>query len=139
MDPKVDRALTSARTMTVSSQDVLKRVDQAADRVASHPRVQQTYHYAKDKYVNLHDTAVASPTYAKVYRSAAEGVSTVTSRVKGSRVYTEHVAQYTEPLAQRVKSTPYYKAAVEHVRPAHMAGAASTETASAAAAGSPSA
>ena len=44
-------------------------------------------------------------------------------QVKGSRVYTEHIAQYTEPLAQRVKSTSYYKAAVEHVRPAHMAGA----------------
>ena len=43
-------------------------------------------------------------------------------QVKGSRVYTEHVAQYTEPLALRVKSTSYYKAAVEHVRPAHMAG-----------------
>jgi hypothetical protein len=54
-------------------------------------------------------------------------------------VYTEQVAQYTEPIAQRVKSSSYYKAAVEHVRPAHTAGAPSVETEGAAAAASSSA
>lgn len=43
-------------------------------------------------------------------------------QVKRSRVYAEHVAAYAEPLAQRLKSSSYYKAAVEHIKPARMAG-----------------
>lgn len=36
-------------------------------------------------------------------------------------MYAEHVAQYTDPLVQRLASSPYYKAACEHIKPAHMA------------------
>lgn len=43
-------------------------------------------------------------------------------QVKRSRVYAEHVAAYAEPLAQRLKNSSYYKAAVEHIKPARLAG-----------------
>ena len=45
-----------------------------------------------------------------------------TLQVKRSRVYAAHVAAYAEPLAQRLTSSSYYKAAVEHIKPARMAG-----------------
>ena len=44
-------------------------------------------------------------------------------QVKGSRLYAEHVAQYTDPLVQRMASSPYCKAALDHIKPAHQAGA----------------
>ena len=44
-------------------------------------------------------------------------------QVKRSPLYAEHVAQYAEPIAQRVKSSSYYKAAMEHVIPVHTAAA----------------
>ena len=40
-------------------------------------------------------------------------------QVKRSPLYAEHLAQYTEPIAQRVKGSAYYKAAMDHVMPAH--------------------
>ena len=40
-------------------------------------------------------------------------------QVKGSPLYNGHVAQYTEPIAQRVKSSAYYKATMDHVMPVH--------------------
>ena len=45
------------------------------------------------------------------------------TQVKASQLYAEHVAQYTDPLVQRMASSPYYKAAVDHIQPGHAAGA----------------
>ena len=44
-------------------------------------------------------------------------------QVRGSRLYAEHVAPYTDPLVQRLARSPYYKAAFEHIKPADMAAA----------------
>eukprot|EP01026_Neomeris_dumetosa_P039690 TRINITY_DN32652_c0_g1_i1.p1 TRINITY_DN32652_c0_g1~~TRINITY_DN32652_c0_g1_i1.p1 ORF type:complete len:288 (-),score=27.48 TRINITY_DN32652_c0_g1_i1:334-1152(-) len=75
--------------------------------------------YALGVYKNAHDVVVQDPRYSQAFQYGAN----VVSKVQESPVYqkiSEKVSPYVSPTIEKVQSSKYYNAVVDHLKPAQV-------------------
>jgi hypothetical protein len=102
---------------------VVSRVTEAWNKLASYPAVQKllataqpSIDFAWNKYIQAHDTIVASPYYHAYYNKAVDNGSFVLSKVQETQLYSR-ISPYTDPAIEKVTTSPYYQATVSHLKP----------------------